>query len=1263
MAVAGPALQAFGKSLLALREAAGSPPYSALLKLDGQKISDSTLSTWFTGQGTPSTGNTRYFLALVQHLNGKAKEKGTTYEPLPQGRWMYLLQAAQSERDQNRGGRPSQRQPAERTAEEGRRGTKLARRDRVFRGHRSWIEQKDLLPDRLLDREDELRELQAFCAAEDVAGQSRYAWWQAEPFAGKSALLAWFVMRHQPVNVDIVSYFIAERFANNNRADFLFTVTGQLVALAGGGALPPDAGRLQQDLPALYEDAARACVARGRTLLLVVDGLDEDGHSDGHSIAALLPKAPSPGMRVVVAGRPNPPVPSDVPDGHPLRDPAILRPIAASPEAGRVRERAEHELQRLLDDEPLGNDLLGLLAVARGGLTDTDLAELTDARPHQVRKRLRGITGRSFVPDRNGNVRVAGAAADSARYVLSHRELRQKALEGLGERAAAEYEAQLHAWADTYRTKGWPSGTTPLYLLNDYTRMLRDKGDTERLSLFVLDPRRQLALLGRSSVDVALAEVELTRHVVERESPGDLSALAALAASRGVLSERAKVLPASIPLAFALVGDSQRAMDLALASPYPGDKAIRLAEVARVLTNTDLEHATQAAEEAARWAKQARQESTPANGDVDDAEVAAGKAAVALIAVGRSHQGRDLLVSLQPHIDGGEPFQCEMAVEASLAVRPRSPALAEELLDEAETYVERMTDGYLTDPTAPIHAWMVIAGAGVERAARLYGRINEYANTRPAGLEAVDVVAAAASALAAGLPDEAAALAQRAGQQLGAALRAPQLLPSNEASHLSWFLDSMLKNVAQALVDTGRVTDARELVALVPDTLRTDWLGGDVLSGAHAAIDGDPLGARRVTSAADALAQQACQCAEQRKLDDAKARLQEAMESFAQSPEETGRPRWLVPLAAALGRIGDFTAGELLAKSLKGREQVQALAAVSISTGAVGHLADARRLAHEAAGRARTLEDTDHFFLREGDPGMDEPAVRAAAQALAHAGERDSALSLANEMDRTDGGARNSKSRRVYVAVAAGLRVHDPATAVKLINREREFLLAAEVRPGGLQNGIAQLAELLVAIGDADRECRQRLRRTVKRLWEEPRSGRPSVNDILVVVVLAARKQREFARRLLAECERSAESIPPWELPIGGFAIAHALLGDLAAAQRSVSYDNVPYDHAEAFTAVASYLTATRADMAPKSYSEFPQTLSSLALLEAPPSTEGTTDTTHRFMAAALVGDGWHHTLPLLARIAPEAVERVRDIVFTHRSLKTDVHPPVPEIT
>ena len=106
----------------------------------------------------------------------------------------------------------------------------------------------------------------------------------------------------------------------------------------------------------MLEQAAEACAARGERLILVVDGLDEDRGvttgPDARSIAALLPADPPAGMRVVVAGRPDPPIPDDVPGWHRLRDPGIVRPLAPSAYAQDIKTLAQQELRRLLHGTP-----------------------------------------------------------------------------------------------------------------------------------------------------------------------------------------------------------------------------------------------------------------------------------------------------------------------------------------------------------------------------------------------------------------------------------------------------------------------------------------------------------------------------------------------------------------------------------------------------------------------------------------------------------------------------------------------------------------------------------------------------------------------------------------------------------------------------------------------------------------------------------------------------------------------------------------------
>ena len=147
-------------------------------------------------------------------------------------------------------------------------------------------------------------------------------WWQAKAWAGKSALLSTFVLRPPPQvreRVRMVSFFITARLAaQDTREAFTQVLLEQLAELTGQElpAVLPEATR-EAYLLDLLAQAASSLPGAGGRLVLVVDGLDEDrGVTTGphaHSIAGLLPADPPAGMRVIVAGRPNPPIPDDVP--------------------------------------------------------------------------------------------------------------------------------------------------------------------------------------------------------------------------------------------------------------------------------------------------------------------------------------------------------------------------------------------------------------------------------------------------------------------------------------------------------------------------------------------------------------------------------------------------------------------------------------------------------------------------------------------------------------------------------------------------------------------------------------------------------------------------------------------------------------------------------------------------------------------------------------------------------------------------------------
>ncbi|MEU8758182.1 hypothetical protein [Streptomyces sp. NPDC048659] len=406
-----------------------------------------------------------------------------------------------------------------------------------------------LAPAELVGREEELAELAAFCRADGPG----CLWWRADAWAGKTALMAHFALAPPP-GVRIVAFFVTARWAaQNDAAAFLDVVLEQLAELAAE-PLPAllTAATRQAHLLRLYGTAARACAARGERLVLLVDGLDEDRGvttgPDAHSIAALLPYD----LPVIASGRLNPPLPADVPEDHPLRDPAAVRLLAPSPSARAVRVEAERELKRLLTAGGLPYDLLALLTAAGGGLTADDLAELTAEVPYRVRDLLRTGHGRTFAPAGPG-------------YLLAHEELAAQAREMLGVRELDGCRDRLHAWADRWRGRGWPEGT-PEYLLRGYVAVLRAAGDAERLAECALDPVRHDRLLAATGGDgAALDEVRVASEAVlaRAAEPGALDVLLSLALRRAALRNRNGRIPPELPAAWAELGAPDRALALA----------------------------------------------------------------------------------------------------------------------------------------------------------------------------------------------------------------------------------------------------------------------------------------------------------------------------------------------------------------------------------------------------------------------------------------------------------------------------------------------------------------------------------------------------------------------------------------------------------------------------------------------------------------------------------------------------------------------------
>ena len=206
-------------------------------------------------------------------------------------------------------------------------------------------------PTVLRDREAELAKLREFCLR--PSGES-YCYWRGTAWAGKTALLATFVLVPLMSEVTFVAFFIRAGDQDDYQ-DFLRVVTRQLGVFLG--EIPPsDPSRA--DLDSMLGKAAEKCHREGRRLVLVVDGLDEDWYAN----------------------------------------------------------RTKRDLTDMLEDSPLSRQLLGLIVAAETGLSIQCLTELARKDEWEVERCLGTVSGRVLhrlgkdswtAPDRDGSYQLA----------------------------------------------------------------------------------------------------------------------------------------------------------------------------------------------------------------------------------------------------------------------------------------------------------------------------------------------------------------------------------------------------------------------------------------------------------------------------------------------------------------------------------------------------------------------------------------------------------------------------------------------------------------------------------------------------------------------------------------------------------------------------------------------------------------------------------------------------------------------------------------
>ncbi|MFD7066318.1 hypothetical protein ACFV97_03680 [Streptomyces sp. NPDC059913] len=527
----------------------------------------STLRRWIDGESVPSPEQVHSFRALVARLQDTPGSLRYS-----DAEWEAALAAAGEEATSARNGQNRRR-------------------------HRTA---PDLSTVEVRERASERAEMNAF-AQDPSTDAPSYFLWHADGPVGKTTLLADYVCQKTPDGVDILTFFVSAAHGTDTRAAFVKEIVGQVDVFLGGAKNPIPEGIKEWN--ALLAKAAAKSAKRGRNLLLVVDGLDDDvawsgdaagpnladecgapkpaarpgSKSEGlartvrrstqGSIAALLPSRPPSNMRVIASLRRCAPLPRDVAvkKRHPLHQSQHLRNLL--PVAGVPQLR-----QPPLDATALGEPVAGLLAVADGGLRTRDLAELTGHSADHLDRLVHGPAGRALVTE--DSVLGTHALADS-RLV---REVR----EGLGDSEVRRLAEKLLVWSRKWCAAGWPDDTPP-YPLTHQLRLLT--GMVEHVA-YVFDLARLRRLADKAGPDVALAqlddfETEIAEAADVMSDAETLTTLVSLCSVRSLLRRTHDVdVPDGAAALFVRLGDLKRARGLARSAPTAFDRAVHLADVA-----------------------------------------------------------------------------------------------------------------------------------------------------------------------------------------------------------------------------------------------------------------------------------------------------------------------------------------------------------------------------------------------------------------------------------------------------------------------------------------------------------------------------------------------------------------------------------------------------------------------------------------------------------------------------------------------------------
>jgi hypothetical protein len=886
-----------------------------------------------------------------------------------------------------------------------------------------------------------------------------------DAFRGKTTVLAELTRRLlSDGGCDVVGVMNV-RNASHLSTRPLATLNTQLVRLLGvpcGLASGPEA--LLEQHWALRDRATAA--SPGRLLVVLIDGLDEA--PDPELLYRLLAIPPPPNCWVVVAGRPSPPLPEG--DLLTTLPPEWVVDLVEIPEAVERRGAAEAWVGQVVSStDRLELMVFAALVVAATPMSRPELAELLDADLADVNRVLGSHRHLPWLttPDRDG------------RFRLAHDYLTTAVRSALGHAALRRASARLRAWVARYREAGWPNAT-PRFIIEQMPIWLASTGPVDGphglgLSLperaeLLTDPRLTERILSnprswRELVELGIAILEELAEA-HRGGTDQFPALFTLAL-RIRDWKTAFDLPPEVMTAYADRGEIDLACDLARGVALAAQDPRALLALAT--------HPAVPLAERCRLIDEARPLLPDIPGpDVRDERLSWGKA---LVTCGRLDEARAFTHALQPWDQArllvalgaaGEPGAFDRARQIG---RDRLPARLRVQIEldlrragHSKGYTEAERLANQVDPPERVNVLLALAKEGVPDA---LGKARSLV-TPPKGAYELVLLAL----IGANGDPEALILARDTGvSNLERAIAAEQEAPPQSQAR-SILADRVgghrwaLAGIAQALVQAGRVDEARPLLAQLHQRDRAQVLVMLGRTGDLAALD------------------EAASVAGQLDPGVRKAVLRQLMIALA----ETGHPSeafrhvgaldplrgvgGLVDIAETLLHCGRLDEALQLTARVEGEARGRLDEVIARELVARGRLDEAVDMARGLGAQARALtvivvgsrlaEDLrvdEARRLSDQWPEHASKILRSVAEHLAKAGRFEEALGLASGLDTSNRSAALEVIGQ-ELAMAGQLReARLVAKKPRIGQRARVLLAGAEARQApGLLAEVLELA-------------------------------------------------------------------------------------------------------------------------------------------------------------------------------------------------------------